>query len=161
LIYRLSAAGHRVQLWAAPLRQPYRALATYLNVNVLDLSQVISELEITASNTGTSQSAAASRSRRETTGGHGGSAGSGRRTSPFRPQRLKPPLGLSYTGEEQLYQAIAETLDAHEFCEAGAGPDRARVNRFRSILADRLGARLAGVGYGVGSRVAYWLEHLL
>lgn len=44
LAYRLAALGHRVQIWATPLAASYRALATYIDVRVLDLTRILREL---------------------------------------------------------------------------------------------------------------------
>jgi hypothetical protein len=46
LIYRLVALGHRVRIWASPIRESYRTLATYLDVNVLDISRTLADLPI-------------------------------------------------------------------------------------------------------------------
>jgi hypothetical protein len=169
LIYRLSAAGHQVQLWATPLPQAYRALETYLpDVNVLDLAQAISELQMTPGEKGIgpfpvpgSGLSASGGTRRKRPRRRGGSARRTRAMSTFRPQRVETPIGLSLTGEKQLYQAIAETLDAYEFCEEGVGSDTVRNNWLQNILASRLRARLAGTGYGVGNWRGYWIEHLV
>jgi uncharacterized LabA/DUF88 family protein len=44
LVYRLRALGHSVQIWATPIRDVYRTLASYIDVRVLDLAQIIREL---------------------------------------------------------------------------------------------------------------------
>lgn len=45
LIYRLVALGHRVQIWAAHIPAAYREVKSYLDIHVIDLSQVIPELK--------------------------------------------------------------------------------------------------------------------
>lgn len=44
LVYRLVAQGHRVQIWASPIRETYRALEKYVGVTVLDLTRILLEL---------------------------------------------------------------------------------------------------------------------
>jgi hypothetical protein len=150
LLYRLSAAGHQVELWATPVRPAYRVLKTYLDMNVLDLAQALSELELAPDEVASAGPSS------------GGVVGDGRsRRESFRPQRPRPPNDLSDTGEEQLYQVIAETLDAHDYCVRRGDSDNSSNTRFRSLLGAELGSRLASVGYAVGSKVDYWIEHLI
>jgi hypothetical protein len=157
LVYRLVALGHRVQIWATPIREAYRTLATYLDVNVLDLSSVVSELQADPAG-----SVAVALPVAKAT-----SAPTPRRASRKKPvakppkQQYMPVPGVfSYTGEEQLYQAIVETVNAQIRSQKRSRSDRDRNIYFRSTLGGELGPRLASVGYGAGNRLDYWIEHL-
>lgn len=168
LVYRLVALGHRVQIWAAPMRQAYRTLGTYLDVELLDLTQVISELEV---------------ARREhvppqAPGRAPGSAGSGAaraakgaRSDAVSAASTHPPSAstdpttgtldvLELSGERAFYRAIAGTLRAYEKAFRRTR-GRAAENALRSLLAGDLKAQLAQVGYSAGSRLDYWIEHLI
>jgi NYN domain len=151
LIYRLAALGHRVQIWAAPVHESYRVVETYLGVNVIDLSHVISELRVA------SPDGAPATERR--------SAHLARPAPPPKPssvpRRVPAPTVALQAGEEHLYFAVAETLAAYDAALAGPRSDSSRNGRFHALMRGTYGPRLAGVGYSVGNWLDFWLEHLI
>ena len=154
LIYRLVALGHRVQIWAAPIREAYRVVEDHLGINVTDLSQVISELEIAPqSDVATTVRPTLKRKRR-------------RPPRPGQPQLVAPlrvaaPTSLAQPGEKQLYYAVAETVVAHAESLYKFRKDNARNFHFHTLMRSTYGPRMAGVGYSVGNWLDYWLEHLI
>ncbi len=157
LIYRLAALGHRVQIWATPVRKAYRVVETYLGVNVIDLSQVISELEIVPSDVPPAPSSTPSKKpsrpaqRRQ----------AARRSNTSLPRRIPAPTALSQPGEQHLYYAVAETLAAHAEALDKHKGDLNRNGQFHALIRGAYGPRMAGVGYSVGNWLDYWLEHLI
>lgn len=161
LVYRLAALGHRVQIWATPMREPYRTLATYLAVDVLDLSRVISEQGITddsnpSSTDSTSRVSPAERSKggsRLRAGGVGAS---------HLERRMVPPESLARLEEQELWRTIELTVQARDSAEMSIVDPMAQAKAFHSALGGNLAPRLAGVGYRVGgSWITYWIEHLV
>lgn len=159
LIYRLAALGHRIQIWAAPVRPAYRTLATYLDVSVIDLTQVISELQMTpmpvnnaplsSPQSETKRRRASQRTRRYE-----------RLDNPSFP-RVPPPTTALRPGEEQLYYAIAETLSVRSESMTRFLDNQSRNSYFHSLMHGKYSARVAGVGYSGGMWLTYWLEHLI
>ncbi|HZC08356.1 MAG TPA: NYN domain-containing protein, partial [Ktedonobacterales bacterium] len=160
LVYRLIALGHSVQIWSFTRSSVYLALAQYLPLTLVDLSQVLSEQTVeppadpsAASATSTSLS----RERRK------------RRRTPARRRRrsdqqvvanIAPPMNLTERGAEQLYYAIAETLRAHHRANMQQSLDTARNGQFHALLNSELAPRIASVGYSSGAWIDYWLDHL-
>lgn len=160
LVYRLVALGHQVQVWATPIREAYRTLATYLDVNVLDLASVISERQTRAAR----PRAIASK------------LSTPRSSKPVKPpvvdkfeQPNSPVIStgttspdvLAYSGEEQLYQAIDKTLRTCSRIESQPRSDQDKNQRFRALLGGKLSPWLAGVGYSAGNRLDFWIDHLV
>ncbi|MGZ3581306.1 MAG: NYN domain-containing protein [Ktedonobacterales bacterium] len=154
LIYRLVALGHRVQIWASPIREAYRVVERYLGINVIDLSQVVSEIEIAPQpNVAATHHSASKRKRR-------------RKSLPNPPQssvplRVAAPPSLTQPGEQQLYYAIAETIAAHTEALRKPRTDTTRNGIFHSLMGSTYSPRMAGVGYSVGNWLDYWLEDLI
>jgi hypothetical protein len=156
LIYRLVALGHHVEIWAAPVREAYRVVESYLGVNVIDLAQVISELKVTQPD-GTPMPAT-SPSKKSKSAQRRAPA---RQASPSWLERIPAPTSLSQPGEEQLYYAVAETLAARAEAGRSSRSDFSKNGSFHTLLRGTYGPRLAGVGYSVGNWPDYWLEHLI
>lgn len=150
LIYRLAALGHRVQIWAAPVHESYRVVETYLGVNVIDLSHVISELRV-----------ASPESAPTPDGRSGHRANPAHRQQQSLPKRIPAPTVALQAGEEHLYFAVAETIAAHEAAMDRLSSDSSRNGRFHVLMRGSYGPRMAGVGYSVGNWLDYWLEHLI
>lgn len=155
LIYRLVALGHRVQVWAAPVREAYKVVETYLGINVIDLSQRISEIEIAPQEATIPTTNARNRRKKRSTRGNRSS-----RMDMATTSRIVAPSTLLKPGEEHLYYAIAETLAAHAYAHERFRGDNEKNGAFHSLLRGKYGPRLAGVGYSAGNWIDYWLEHL-
>lgn len=154
LIYRLVALGHRVQIWAAPIREAYRVVETYLGVNVIDLSQVISELKIAGQpDIGATPLSAPRRRRRRPSRTH--------LAHPPALLRVAAPTSLAQPGERQIYYAVAETMAAHAEALSKFSTDNSRNIHFHTLMRTTFEPRMAGVGYSVGNWLDYWLEHLI
>jgi hypothetical protein len=161
LVYRLAALGHRVQVWATPIRAAYRELAKYLDVNLIDLQRYLMESESLAIEPrdrpqlagNVNQPPKAQDSRK-----------TGQTADPFSDTGQSDWLyagTLAEGGEQQLSRAIAETLRARRAAEHQSGNAQAHANILRSKLGGELASRLASVGYAAPSRIDYWLDHLV
>ncbi|MGH2502649.1 MAG: hypothetical protein ACRDID_09060, partial [Ktedonobacterales bacterium] len=141
-----------VQIWAAPVHESYRVVETYLGVNVIDLSHVISELRVA------SPDGAPATERRS---GHLARPAPRPRSNQTVPKRVPAPTAALQAGKEHLYFAVAETLAAYDAALAGPRSDSSRNGRFHVLMRGTYGPRLAGVGYSVGNWLDFWLEHLI
>lgn len=157
LIYRLVALGHSVQIWASPVREAYRVVETYLGVNVIDLGEVIAELATAPAQN--EPAPPANRNKRHQRRRQ--STSKSRLAATASSARPAVPASLAYPGEEKLYYAILETLAAHTRSLNHSRADHERTKLFHSILGGEAGPRLSGVGYGIGNRIEYWIDHLL
>lgn len=161
LIYRLVALGHRVQIWAAPIRDAYKVIETYLGINVIDLQQVLSGLETTspeeASPQTTNPTAKPSTKKKKNTGK---SKSQPIRVDSVSPARIVAPASLSRSSEEQFYFAISETLAARAHAQLSSRSDTQRHGNFYSLLRGKYAPRLASIGYSAGNWMDYWVEHL-
>lgn len=156
LVYRLAALGHHVQVWATPILSAYRTLATYLDIDLIDLSHVVAESESSSQRKPTSlQKAkpAREKARRKP-------ATTPRITLDDPSLSLQEPTLLSEAGEQQIYRAVVRTLKVREDCEARFTNPAQRANSFRAKLGGELAPRLAGIGYSAASKIDYWIDHL-
>ena len=158
LIYRLSALGHHVQVWAISLTEAYRVVEMYLGVNVIALSQVISELAITQPDVKPDANPKPTVSQKRKRGITRRSASSPKKVA--QSERIPSPVSLSESGEEKFYYAVAETLAAQGEASRKFAEDSSRNGLFYGLMRGKYGPRLAGVGYSVGNWLEYWLEHL-
>ena len=156
LVYRLAALGHRVQVWASPIRQAYRTLQTYLDIDLIDLSRVVEEMRSSAQE-GTAASEVATPTQAKTADAPTArqSAVAGRRSSAVPAPRLLPEAG-----EQQIIRTIVRTLKVREDCEGKFTNQAKRINAFRGMLGGELAPSLAGIGYSAPSKIDYWIDHL-
>ncbi|HEX8034372.1 MAG TPA: NYN domain-containing protein [Ktedonobacterales bacterium] len=157
LIYRLVALGHRVQIWAAHIPAAYREVKSYLDIDVIDLSQRIPELKIVPQPLPPANpSLPVAKSPLPVAKPTLPSSKQKRR----RP-RVAAPVSLTQPGEKQLYYAVAETVAAHAEALRRFTIDNARNLSFHSLMRGTYGTHMPGVGYNVGNWLDYWLEHLI
>lgn len=136
LVYRLVALGHRVRIWAKPIRQPYRTLATYLDVNedifnVLDLSHILPSRPVVEAPA---------------------------TEAPAVDGEDEAPAA---DNEEEIYRTIRDML--RRLDKVAEKPRLSELNKrsaFRSYLGGEFSPRLAQVGYSAGNFLDFWIEHL-
>ena len=164
LIYRLVALGHRVQIWAAHIPTAYGVVKSYLDINVIDLSQVIPELKIVSqplppANPSLPPAKSPLPVAKPTLPTPKMPRPSSKRKR--RRPHIAAPTSLARPGEKQLYTAVAETVAAHAEALRRFTIDNARNLSFHSLMHGTYGTHMPGVGYSVGDWLDYWLEHLI
>lgn len=153
LVYRLAALGHHVQIWATPMYPAYRELATYLDIELLDLALLVSESRSSDQEDAGDQREAAT----EQAGGMQPTGRNSHGTANLIPSyEVAEPTLLSEAGEKQLYRAILQTIRTRDECEQ----KHRGLLAFRTTMGSELAPRLAGVGYRGASKIDYWLDHL-
>ena len=165
LVYRLCALGHKVQIWASTNSAPYSTLATYLDMDFVNLSHQLSDqgaelspaIEPTPSRMSRAFAVRTARTARAV------NARQNRHHKPFDPNSLEihsPSAIRGDPGVEKLYRAIEVTRALHTWCKDTYRSDAARYAKFRELGMTTLLPNIAGVGYSVGAWFDIWIEHL-
>lgn len=154
LIYRLVALGHRVQVWATPIREAYREVEAYLGIHVVDLSRALLQHTISPQPQVVATPLHSPKQKRRR-------LPHPRQSQPWQPPRVAAPASLAQQGEQQLFYAVTGTVAAHTEALRRFGTDVARNKSFRSLMSGKFSPRMADVGYSVGNWLDYWLEHLI
>lgn len=164
LIYRLVALGHTVQIWSAGYSYTYNQVKRDLRLIPPSLLTPVNIASVLGQQSNSPRPAAP-------TGAIGAKSRASRRRVRKKRQyvsvqwdapTITPVSTLSVAGQVSLYEAIAMTLSAGQYCQGQfAGDDTRNIALNRLLATNPLKSSMIRVGYSGASAIDYWRDHLI